>query len=72
VADEGSIRSRTSLRLDRQKVADVRDILGTKTLVDTVDAALEHIINVDARRRLMERTVREGGIEPTPAELRRR
>jgi hypothetical protein len=36
-----------------------------------VDAALEDVIRFDARRRIMERIVRDGGIGPSPEELRR-
>jgi hypothetical protein len=36
-----------------------------------VDAALDDVIDFDARRRLMKRIVRDGGIGPSPEELRR-
>lgn len=48
-----------------------KQILGTDTIADTVDAALDDVISFNARRRLMERIVREGGIGPRPEELRR-
>lgn len=57
--------------IDREKVAKAREILETKTLTETVDAALDEVIALDARRRLLERIRREGGIGPSPAELRR-
>ena len=68
-----SKRDKTSLVIDRGKVAEVREILGTKTLAETVDAALDEVIALAARRRLMDRIRRSktGGIGPTPAELRR-
>jgi Arc/MetJ family transcription regulator len=66
-----SKRDKTSLVIDREKVAEVKKILGTKTLADTVDAALDEVIALDARRRLMDRIRRDGGIGPSPAELRR-
>ena len=59
------------MRLDRRKVAEAREILGTTTLVDTVDAALDEVISLAARRRLMARICRDGGIGPSPEELRR-
>jgi Arc/MetJ family transcription regulator len=62
---------KTSLVIDRGKVAEAREILGTKTLADTVDAALDEVIRLQKRRRLMQRIRREGGIGPGPEELRR-
>jgi hypothetical protein len=66
-----SKRDKTSLAIDREKAAEVRAILGTKTLAETVDAALDEVIALAARRRIMERVRRDGGIGPSPAELRR-
>ena len=62
---------RTSLVIDRDKLARVKKILGTTTLGATVDAALEDVINHDRRMALLERIKREGGIGPGPEELRR-
>jgi len=62
---------KTSLVIDRDKVAEAKRILGTSTLAETVDAALEEVIALDRRRRVMDR-IREsktGGIGPTPSEL---
>jgi hypothetical protein len=58
--------------IDRAKAEKARKVLGTKTLAATVDAALDEVLRLDARRRLMRR-IREsptGGIGPTPEELR--
>jgi hypothetical protein len=66
-----SKKDKTSLVIDREKVAEAREILGTKTLAETVDAALDEVIALAARRRIMDRIRRDGGIGPTPAELRR-
>jgi len=68
-----SNQGKTSLVIDRDKVAEVRGILGTKTLAETVDAALDEVIALAARRRLMDRIRRSktDGIGPTPEELRR-
>jgi hypothetical protein len=52
-------------------VADAKKILGTRTLAETVDGALDEVIRLAARRRLMDRIRRDGGIGPTPEELRR-
>jgi hypothetical protein len=71
VAREISNSAKTSLVINHGKAAEVREILGTKTLVETVDAAFDEVIRLAARRRIMERIRREGGIGPGPEELRR-
>jgi hypothetical protein len=71
MAKQISKRYKTSLFNDREKDQRVRRILGTETLADTVDAALEDVINHDRRMALLERIRREGGIGPSPEELRR-
>jgi Arc/MetJ family transcription regulator len=58
------------MAIDREKVAQAREILGTKTLADTVDAALDEVIALAARRRLLERIQRDGGVGPSLAEIR--
>jgi hypothetical protein len=62
---------KTSLVIDREKVARVKKILGTRTLAETVDAALEDVINHDRRMALLERIKRDGGFGPGPEELDR-
>jgi hypothetical protein len=62
---------KTSLRVDRQKLEEARKVLGTSTIADTVDAALDEVINLGRRRRLLERIRRDGGLGPGPEELRR-
>jgi len=64
---------KTSLAIDREKVAIAKEILGTRTLAATVDAALDEVINAESRRRIMPRirTSKTGGIGPTPEDLRR-
>jgi len=71
VAKQISKKDKTSLVIDREKVAEAREILRTRTLAETVDAALDEVIALAARRRLMDRIRREGGIGPSPAEVRR-
>jgi Arc/MetJ family transcription regulator len=66
-----SKRDKTSMVIDREKVAEAREILGTRTIAETVDAALDEVIKKAAQPRLMHRIRREGGIGPSPAELRR-
>ena len=62
---------KTSLVINRAKAPEVREILGTKTLVETVDAAFDEVIRLAARRRILERIRRDGGVGPGPEELRR-
>jgi hypothetical protein len=71
VAQQISKKDKTCLAIDRKKVERVKEILGTETLAETVDAALEDVINHDRRMSLLERIRREGGIGPSPEELRR-
>jgi Arc/MetJ family transcription regulator len=71
VVEEASKRDKTSLVIDRKKVERVKRILGTTTLSETVDRALEDVINNNKRMALLERIKREVGIGPGPEELRR-
>ena len=71
MAKEISKPDKTSMAIDRQKVAEAREILGTKTMASTVDAALDEVIRLEARRRLWDYIRERGGIGPSPEELRR-
>jgi hypothetical protein len=57
--------------IDRKKMEQVRQLLGTTTIADTVDAALDEVLDLAARRRLLERIDRNGGVGPDAEELRR-
>lgn len=57
--------------IDRKKMEQVRRLLGTTTIADTVDAALDEVLDLAARRRLLERIDRDGGVGPNAEELRR-
>lgn len=61
------------MAIDRKKAAQAGRILGTRTMAATVDAALDEVINLERRRRIMDRIRKSetGGIGPSPAELRR-
>jgi hypothetical protein len=61
--------AKTSLAIDRRKVERAKAILQTTTMAATVDAALDEVIRLGARRRLMDRILRQGGIGPNPVEL---
>ena len=71
MAKQISKPDKTSMVIDRKKAAEVKKILGTRTLAETVDRALDEVIRLDARRRLLRRIEREGGLGPSPEELRR-
>lgn len=47
-------KRKTSFEIDFTKVDAAKTILGTKTLTDTVEAALDEVINLEKRRRLVE------------------
>jgi hypothetical protein len=57
--------------IDRAKVEKARRILGTTTIAETVDAALEEVLDLEARRRILDRIDRDGGIGPDSEERRR-
>jgi hypothetical protein len=47
-------RRKTSFEVDFDKVDAARRVLGTKTLTDTVDAALDEVVKREGRRQLVE------------------
>jgi hypothetical protein len=47
-------RRKTSFEVDFDKVDAAREILGTRSLTDTVDAALGEVIKLQERERLVE------------------
>jgi hypothetical protein len=49
-----STRRKTSFEVDFDKVESAKEILGTRTLTDTVDAALDEVIKLEQRQRLVE------------------
>ena len=71
MAKQISKTDKTSMVIDRQKIDEVRRILGTTTIADTVDAALDEVLALAARQRLLDRIERDGGIGPNDEELRR-
>jgi Arc/MetJ family transcription regulator len=56
-------RRKTSFEIDTAKVAAAKDILGTKTLTDTVDAALSEVVKLQQRRRLLELLSTPGALD---------
>jgi hypothetical protein len=68
---EISKSDKTSMVIDRKKVEEVRRLLGTSTIAETVDAALDEVLDLAARRLILDRLDRDGGIGPDAEELRR-
>lgn len=55
-------RRKTSFEIDTAKVAAAKEILGTKTLTDTVDAALSEVVELRRRKALVELLFRPGAL----------
>jgi len=56
-------RRKTSFEIDPAKVEAAKEILGTRTLTDTVDAALAEVVQVRQRKTLLELLFRPGALE---------
>lgn len=56
-------KRKTSFAIDPAKVDAAKQALGTKTLTDTVDAALAEVIAVRQRKTLLELLFRPGALE---------
>ena len=54
MAMASSSRHKTSFEIDTEKVTAAKKILGTKTLTDTVDAALAEVVRSRQRQQLVE------------------
>jgi hypothetical protein len=64
-------RRKTSFEIDTTKVEAAKDILGTKTLTETVDAALGEVIKLRQRRRLLDLLSTPGALELDDPEIMR-
>ena len=53
----------TSLQIDTDKVSAAREVLGTKTMTDTVDAALAEVVSLRQRRQLVELLFNSGALD---------
>jgi hypothetical protein len=62
-------RRKTSFEVDFDKVASAQKILGTRTLTDTVDAALDEVIKLRQRGRLVELLFTPGRLELDNADV---
>lgn len=58
-----TVRRKTSFEIDFAKVDAVKEILGTTTLTGTVDAALEEVIRLQHRQRLVELLFTSGRLD---------
>ncbi len=47
-------RRKTSFELDFAKLEEARAILGTRTITETVDAALDEVVKREGRRKLVD------------------
>jgi len=56
-------RRKTSFEVDFAKVESAKEILGTNTLTDTVDAALDEVIRLQQRRHLIELLFTRGRLQ---------
>jgi Arc/MetJ family transcription regulator len=62
---------KTTIDVDRELAEEAAEILGTKTLKETVNAALREVVNKELRRQLAQ-SVRDGTLPvPTLEELAR-
>jgi hypothetical protein len=56
-------RRKTSFAVDFDKLNAAKELLGTKTVTETVDAALAEVIHLDQRRRLVEMLFTPGKLQ---------
>ena len=56
-------RRKTSFAIDPAKVDAAKEVLGTTTLTDTVDAALAEVVRLRQRKTLVELLFRPGALE---------
>ena len=61
-----SARRKTSFEVDFDKVDAARDVLGTRSLTDTVDAALAEVLKLEERQRLVSLLFEPGALELDP------
>jgi Arc/MetJ family transcription regulator len=60
---ETASKRKTSFEVDDAKVEAAKEVLGTKTLTDTVDAALSEVVKLRQRKTLVELLFRPGALE---------
>ena len=60
---KGSTKRKSSFAVDFAKVEAAKVVLGTNTLTDTVDAALEEVVKIRQRRHLVEMLCTSGNFD---------
>lgn len=63
MAMSSASKRKTSFEIDPAKVEAAREVLGTKTLTDTVDAALSEVVKLRQRRTLLDLLFSPGALE---------
>jgi hypothetical protein len=56
-------KRKTSFEIDPAKVTAAKEVLGTTTLTDTVDAALSEVVKLRQRKTLVELLFKPGALE---------
>jgi hypothetical protein len=56
-------KRKTSLEVDTEKVEAAKEILGTKTMTETIDAALDEVVNLQLRQKFIEILDTPGALE---------
>ncbi len=56
-------KRKTSLEVDTEKVDAAKEILGTKTMTETIDAALDEVVNLQLRQKFIEMLDTPGALE---------
>jgi Arc/MetJ family transcription regulator len=59
----GALKRRTTIEIDEELLGRAREVLGTKGLRDTVEAALDEVVKADLRRQLVERITSPDGLD---------
>lgn len=60
---------KTTVWIDPRKLEQARRLLGTRGIRDTVEGALDEVVAIQARRRLVERLRKMDGLELDDAEV---
>jgi len=58
----------TQINLDDASLAEAADVLGTKTKVDTVNAALRAVVRQHRQRQMLERAAQDGTYREMPSD----
>ena len=62
-------RRKTSFEIDFEKLDRARSLLGTTTITDTVDAALDEVLSLERRRELVDLLFVEDVLDLEDAEI---